>query len=173
MADTRFHTGPYDHEFDAPPALDARLFEDATPLASPWRRLAAVLLDAALFIGAVSFPLAVGITGEETGSRALEAIGAMALVVAVLGLAIYQVVLLSRDGQTLGKRILNLRIVDEVDEHNPGFVRAVLVRGLLMHILAMIPLVWLIDVLMIFSDDHKTLHDRMARTVVVDERALM
>ena len=80
MADTRFHTGPYDHEFDLPPSVTDALSEDVTPLASPWKRLAAVILDTLIFFGAMLAPLAVGITGEETGSHALEAVGAIGLV---------------------------------------------------------------------------------------------
>ena len=41
-----------------------------------------------------------------------------------------QATLLSLFGQTLGKMALGLRIVDNEDQSNPGFVRAVLVRNL-------------------------------------------
>ncbi len=165
---TQYNPGSYDHEFDAP--LDETLFDAQTwPLASPWKRLGAVIVDGLIAFG-VALPglMLVGF-GGETGSEPVAVLGGLFLLLPLLALSVYQIMLLSRDGQTIGKRILNLRIVDARDGSNPGFVRAWLLRSFVMGILGFVPLVSLVDALMIFTDEHRTLHDRLAETVVEDE----
>ncbi|OZC03073.1 RDD family protein [Rubricoccus marinus] len=165
---TQYNPGSYDHEFDDP--IDHSIFDaEAFPLASPWKRLGAVILDSLIGFGlALPGLMLIGI-GEETNADVFEALGALVFVGALLALMVYQVILLSRDGQTIGKRVLNLRIVDAHDGHNPGFLRAFVVRSVLMGVLSIIPLVSLIDALMVFTENHQTLHDRLATTVVEDE----
>ena len=167
---TRYTPGSYDHEFDAP--LSDSIFDETLPLASPWTRLGAVFLNLLILIGA-SIPGAILLgVGEDSNSEGIAVMGGLLLFGAWVGLAIYQTIILSRDGQSIGKRILNIRIVDAIDDSNPGFARVILLRYVVMQLLALVPLVGLIDALMIFSEDHKTLHDRLATTVVVSERGI-
>ena len=54
------------------------------------------------------------------------------LVVLFMGLVLLlatQINLLTRDGQTVGKRAVGSRIVSREDGSNPGFIRAVLLRS--------------------------------------------
>ena len=171
---TRYTPGSYDHEFDTP--LDDSIFDEALPLASPWVRLAAVLLNGLMFFGAcLPGGLLLGI-GEETGSDALIAGGVVLLIGLAGGLVVYQAVLLSREGQSIGKRIFKIRIVDASDESNPGFARVLLLRYLAVGCIASIPVIGalfsLADAFMVFSEENKTIHDRMASTVVVTEQGL-
>jgi uncharacterized RDD family membrane protein YckC/DNA-directed RNA polymerase subunit RPC12/RpoP len=81
-----------------------------------------------------------------------------------------QWVLLTISGQTIGKKILMIRIVTDNGEL-PGFVRAVLIREWCCALLGMVPLVGglfrFLDPLFIFTSSRKCLHDHIAGTRVV------
>jgi uncharacterized RDD family membrane protein YckC len=89
-----------------------------------------------------------------------------------LGLLIVQVVLLSTSGQSLGKRIVGIRIVRYEDESNPGFVGAWLLRSLVPGLIAAIPcfgmIFSLVDIMCIFGVERRCLHDLIAGTKVID-----
>eukprot|EP01031_Cornospumella_fuschlensis_P001780 gene1780-biopygen1501 len=74
-------------------------------------------------------------------------------------------------GQTLGKRIMDVRIVRFEDESNPGFVHVFLLRALVPGLIGALPWVgWiftLTDVCFIFRDDRRCLHDLIAGTKVI------
>jgi uncharacterized RDD family membrane protein YckC len=87
-------------------------------------------------------------------------------------LLLIQLILLCSQGQTMGKKALGIRIVNHEDGSNPGFVGAVLMRSIVPGIIGSIPYIGgffsLADVLFIFSDDRRCLHDKMAGTSVVE-----
>ena len=85
---------------------------------------------------------------------------------AILGIQGY---LLTTQGQSFGKKMLGLRIVKEQTGQNDGFVTNVLLRTIVPAIIGQVTcgLFTLVDVLFIFSDDEKCLHDKMAGTIVV------
>ena len=97
--------------------------------------------------------------------------GALLLLFASLGLTIYQCVLLTSQGQTLGKKIMGIRIVRWEDGGNPGFVGAFLMRAFVPGLIYAVPLLgflfWLTDCSYIFRDDRRCIHDLMAGTKVV------
>lgn len=151
-------------------------------LAGRGRRLSAVVIDG--FIVAVA--CAPGLVwlvsslgdlhpGSEHSTPAdiLPLIGAPLLVVLLplLALLIYQTWLLSVRGQTIGKRLLDIRII-RMNGDNPGFVHAVLLRSFVMQLLGAIPIVGgiiaLVDPLLIFRADRRCLHDLLADTQVVE-----
>ena len=166
----------------AAPAPDADLappsegwFGDA-PLASPWNRLWVYLFDSLLY-GVAAIPgglLAAarlraipivedGLTSQLVTAYALVLLG-------VIAVAAYQWYLVSTTGQTLGKRLLRIRIV--LRNGDPvGFVHGVLLRSWVMFLLGAFPYVGscvnLVDILMIFTVGHRCLHDRIAGTIVV------
>ena len=95
---------------------------------------------------------------------------------ATLGLYMLVVVLvqggfLVARGQTIGKKLVNIQIVRSKDGQNGGFVSNVLLRAIVNSIITLIPLYLLIDVLFIFSDTKRCLHDRLAGTIVVKKFA--
>lgn len=102
-------------------------------------------------------------------ARLLMGLGVMGF--AVLVLAVVQIWMLSTRGQTMGKRLLGIRIVRFADGANPGFVYAVLMRGFVPGVIGAIPYIgWiftLVDMCFIFRDDHRCVHDLMAGTRVV------
>ena len=139
-------------------------------LATPGSRLAAVLLD-----GLIQIPLVIAlVVGISLTDGNQEAIGITLIVLSGilwLALAIYQLVIISRDGQSIGKRMMKIRIVKYEDDSNPGFVHAVLLRAFVNGLIGGVPFVGpiysLADPLFIFGDEHRCLHDLIASTKVV------
>ncbi|MEZ5357461.1 MAG: RDD family protein [Candidatus Zixiibacteriota bacterium] len=87
----------------------------------------------------------------------------------IIGLVAYQGYLLTVFGQTIGKKVMNIKIVKIDTDENGGFVTNFLLRFLLNAILGFIPLYGLVDVLFIFRDDRRCIHDMIAGTRVVSE----
>jgi uncharacterized RDD family membrane protein YckC len=77
---------------------------------------------------------------------------------------------LKRDGQTLGKKIVGIKIVD-LDNGVPRFSRIIFARYLPVSAVALIPvagnLLPLVDSLFIFRSDRRCIHDLIAGTKVV------
>ena len=128
----------------------------ASALASPWRRLAAATIDVVMLWGAAIVVLS---SYQSVAILYLLALGGI------------QMALLMQRAQTIGKALLRIRLVDARTGDHPGFVRLVLVRGLLVNALYRIPWVGLAMLIangvLLFSKGHRTVHDRVANTVVV------
>jgi uncharacterized RDD family membrane protein YckC len=94
--------------------------------------------------------------------------GSIVLVLAVIAV---NCVLLHRYGQTMAKRMFNIKIV-RGDGSRCSLARIILARWLPVTLVGLIPLLGpiltLIDPLFIFRDDHRCLHDQIADTIVVD-----
>ena len=80
---------------------------------------------------------------------------------------IYQFYLLTVDGQTIGKKIMKIKIIKRDTGENGGFVSNVLLRWVLNGLLGFIPFYALVDILFIFREDRRCIHDMMAGTKVV------
>ena len=139
--------------------------QPATNLASPWARLAAVIIDILLYVvlsGVLFFIL-------ESGKQD-PAVTAFTIIGANLGLFIVQMILLGIRGQTVGKMLLRIRIVDANTGQHPGWARIVLLRTVVNWVLSGIPFIgqiyWLVDSLFIFRADHRTIHDMIGGTRV-------
>lgn len=98
-----------------------------------------------------------------SGGGAIAFIGIMA----ILGIVAYQIYLLHTEGQTIGKRAANIRIVEVDSGENGGFVRNFLLREFVNGLLAFIPFYAIVDILFIFRDDQRCIHDHIAGTKVV------
>jgi uncharacterized RDD family membrane protein YckC len=143
-------------------------------LATRWERLFAAIIDA-LVQGVVALvPMIIffggwaNYIGAVTGAPFLFKVGNT-----VLGFVVYLVIngyFLSRDGQTVGKKAMSIKIV-RTDGSNADFVRIVGYRQAPIWLVQIIPylgsFVCLIDVLMIFRDTRRCLHDDIADTKVV------
>ena len=68
-----------------------------------------------------------------------DALGALSLL-SLLAIPIVQLVLLSKDGQTIGKKALHIRIVMVSTGQNGGFVHNVLLRAWLNGLIGIIPI---------------------------------
>ena len=135
-------------------------------LASPWARLAAVIIDVLLYavLSIVLFFIL------EVASKQDPAVTGFTIIGANLALFVVQMVLLGARGQTIGKILLRVRIVDAQTGGHPGWARIVLLRTVVNWILSGIPFIgwiyWLVDSLFIFRADHRTIHDMIAGTQV-------
>lgn len=81
--------------------------------------------------------------------------------------------LLSRYGQTLGKRMMGIAIVT-LDNRVPAFFPLVAQRYLTQWLAGMVPVIGillrLVDILAIFRPDRRCIHDHLAKTKVIDLR---
>lgn len=139
------------------------------PFASPWSRLGANVLDRMLVLGGgVAIGVVFGVLSDALGSSAeLALVGGGAAILGLIGVQVHHLV---TRGQTIGKRALGLRIVD-ADGNIPAWSKLLIAREGSRYGMGFIPylgvLLGLADALMIFSDRHQTLHDRVAGTYVV------
>lgn len=166
---------------------------DEFELASPGKRIAAYIIN--ILIGAVAYvPLIWGgiemvgdysnMNPESNIAPEMSAFSAGLVLlggVMIVGFLIFQAVLMSKTGQSLGKRIMNIKVVDEEGE-NPGFKGVVLMRevvpNLALSVIALIPFIggivqfgfWVACLVMLFLVDRnrQTLQDMIAKTYVVN-----
>jgi len=87
---------------------------------------------------------------------------------AQLGLWVIQAWYLSADGQTLGKQAMKIKIVMLEDYRNGGVGPNFLLRELVNGLICIIPFYGLVDILLIFADDRRCIHDHIAGTIVVN-----
>lgn len=82
---------------------------------------------------------------------------------------VVQAFFLYKSGQSIGKKALKIKIVDEQSGQRPPLTRSFLIRSIVFIILNYFALFFiLIDFAFIFSERRRTLHDRLAKTLVVD-----
>lgn len=98
-------------------------------------------------------------------------LGLVAIFAALLAFACVQIYTLTTRGQTVGKRMLGIKIVMVEDESLPGFFKMQVMRGFLPSLMASIPYLgwvfWILDCCFIFRDDRRCIHDLIAGTKVV------
>jgi uncharacterized RDD family membrane protein YckC len=131
-------------------------------LASHGQRFVGALLDG-LFALLSAFP---AIIGAAVKSDALLALGGLV----VVGFQIAQAVLISTNKQSYGKKMMKTRIV-RLDGSPPGFLYGVFMRSWVVALMGAIPFVGsvigIVDPLLIFREDRRTLHDHIAGTNVI------
>jgi uncharacterized RDD family membrane protein YckC len=144
------------------------------PLASRGARLLARVVDGLTQVAALAPGIGLAIAALQNGQRLPDEslLRAAVLVSGVLAVALLGVncYLLDQAGQTLGKKALGIRIVDEEGERVP-LLRLLALRVGPMFLLELIPYLGpalgLLNVLPIFGRGQRCLHDRMAGTVVI------
>lgn len=149
--------------------METSAFAVENSLAPIKSRILASLID--LSIGALALLLAKFTLSQSIGN-ALSILGVFVSIAVLLGVIVYQAVLLSSTGQTVGKRAMQIRVVNFSDANNPGFVKAVVMRWWLPSLLYPIPylgwIFWFADGLFVFKKDRRCIHDLMAGTKVID-----
>ncbi|MEJ2694014.1 MAG: RDD family protein [Candidatus Thiodiazotropha sp.] len=142
-------------------------------LATRGTRFLAVLIDGIIgLILAIPFWLASGAWIYFREGRQLPYTYTLAAVVyGFIGFALIHYYFLNRDGQTVGKKLLKIRIIG-IDGQHPGAVPLLLKRYLPMSLISLVPLIGsllgLIDILFIFRKDRRCVHDLIAGTKVVN-----
>ena len=145
-------------------------------LASRGSRLGAALLDGLVGMLVVGLPAICGVAmlDSKAGGGGDVPVGSVICFILAglgfLGLTIYNIVLLTKQGQTIAKKWLRIRIVTHPDGKNPGFVKAFLLRSFVNAIIGqVVPLYGLVDVCFIFREDQRCLHDLIGETIVVQD----
>ena len=98
-------------------------------------------------------------------------VGGVLAWIALMALNVVQIILVSTRGQSIGKMIMRIAIVDRIDKIPPGFVRAGLIRTVpLLAVSLFIPKLALpylvVDSLPVFMSSRRCVHDYLAGTVV-------
>jgi len=140
----------------------------ALSFASPWRRFFAQLVDGLIimvpFVALIvaSIVSSKGAPDPKTWSNPFGLMSILWL----FGVVVFEALFLSRNGQTPGKMALRVRVV----RPDGGKISAGQAwgRAFSRSLLSFTRILGIVDVLMIFSSEGRTLHDRMARTRVVN-----
>jgi uncharacterized RDD family membrane protein YckC len=110
--------------------------------------------------------------GPGSGMRPSMLLGVLIAIgtLIVLGIGIYNLVLLDRAGQTIGKKMMHIRIV-RTDGSRATLGRIFWLRGLVSALPGIIPVFGhvyrLADLLFIFGNARRCIHDYIADTIVV------
>lgn len=131
------------------------------PFPSPLIRFAAFFLDTFFLYGLAFFCMWLGsLTGSESVENGLAGIS-------FITFGIFQLVLLTKTGQTLGKKICRIRIVRWEDGELLGFFRVVLARRLIFIFTATYIVPFVNVLIMIVGSHRRAIHDFLAGSVVV------
>ena len=142
-------------------------------LAGRWIRLGATMIDAV--VAALAFGLIALVTPFNIFQPPATSSGIWMLMLQnlVIGFIIFLLIhgyLLATQGQTIGKKLLGLRILRSNGER-ASLARLLGLRTFLGWILVMIPFAGaiyaLVDSLLIFRESHQCVHDNIADTIVV------
>jgi uncharacterized RDD family membrane protein YckC len=121
-------------------------------------------IDAAFFLPAVVF--------DEMGADVPAGIfGVLGVLSFIFGGPVYETILIGRSGQTIGKRLLSIKVVrtragDKIS-YGPAFGRAavVFVSGAIVPLVALVVFAWAL-----WDPRNQGLHDKAADTIVIWKR---
>ncbi|MGE0322564.1 MAG: RDD family protein [Polyangiaceae bacterium] len=130
-------------------------------------RFAAKLIDFLCDIGSMLPGIALLVVAGAVNEEALSFVGIAVMMLGALAMAIYQWSGIVKSGQTVGKRMMKIKVVKQ-DGSAVDFVSGVILRNWIMAIASQaFSLIGLIDALMIFTDQRRCLHDMLATTDVI------
>lgn len=143
---------------------------EAQELAGRGVRLGAVFIDMLCFAGfGILAAIVIPLFGKD-GGKVIAGILGLVIGVAFLALLVYTLVLIYRNGQTIGKRLLHIKVV-RTDGSRCTFARYFFMRIILTSLVGAIPFIGgvvnLVGLLLIFRESRKCLHDEIADTIVV------
>jgi uncharacterized RDD family membrane protein YckC len=140
---------------------------------NPGRRVSAFLIDHLIWfvsIGVLVWLLLPWLTQPDRTDLELD----LTLAACFFAVPVLQWGLLAATGQSIGKRLLGLRIVQMDDGGPPGFVRAVVFRCWVSDVIYCLPVIGLIlfilSALAVLGPKRRTLHDRVAGTTLENVR---
>ncbi|MEB3752913.1 RDD family protein [Acinetobacter sp. MD2(2019)] len=158
-------------------------------LASIYKRTVAKIIDFALWIPFFAIPsFMLDETAKnkilefqqttfsaETQQQIFDLIPAQAwqtMAVYLLIMLAFQAFLLAKSGQSLGKRIMGIQIVDAQTYEKVGLTRVFLLRSIVFIILNFLsmPIITILDYAFAFGKKRQTLHDLVAKTKVINRQ---
>ncbi|GAB3252883.1 RDD family protein [Chitinimonas naiadis] len=166
--DTAFN--PYSASLAAAPAEQAA----GNELANRWVRLGAAVIDGVILMAASWLVLGGAMFVLIAYFSALQDyVVLLGILILLTGWGMYLAIngyLLHTRGQTVGKRLVGIRVVRSNGER-ASLANLILRRYLPFYLLGLLPflgmLIILVDVLFIFGKDQRCLHDMLADTKVV------
>lgn len=143
-------------------------------LATPGSRILATLVDGLMFMVCIGIGLGIMfLVGMIMGDANEDTVSIIVMVVmgtCVLIPWIINVVLISKSGQTVGKKTLGIQMRNKETGQPAGFTDGFLMRSVVFGFVTNIPfvgfLVAIADIIMLFPEGHETIHDRIAKTIV-------
>jgi uncharacterized RDD family membrane protein YckC len=138
------------------------------PLASRGSRLGAHLIDSLIiflfaFVGAITLGIF-----RQIVHRDMEAVTGLLMFGGVVAGSVIELVAQATWGQSVGKRLLGIKVV-RLDGTPIELWRLLVLRNLVLYVVVQLcGVVGLVDALMIFSDDRRCLHDMLADSKVVE-----
>ncbi|MCP3918546.1 MAG: RDD family protein [bacterium] len=129
--------------------------------ASRGSRLGATIIDTLIMYAFWAVGFGVGFFMDSDG------LGLAIMAIGTIGFFVWQLVLLSQNGWTLGKKILGIRIV-RVGGVDASLGRILGLRIIVNGLLSLIPLYAIIDTLWIFGEQSRCVHDLLADTIVIE-----
>jgi uncharacterized RDD family membrane protein YckC len=160
----------------APPRAVVQDIADPNATHSPAERgtrLGAAILDGLILAAMVSLPVLFGTIVGALLMRT-DANGGGTVMIAGLGLgalgfivwAVMTVRAVQRNGQSLGKKLLGIKVIRRGGEP-VSLGRVFWLRNFVNGVIGIVPLYGMVDVLFIFGESRQCLHDRLADTIVV------
>jgi uncharacterized RDD family membrane protein YckC len=141
-------------------------------LAGRGTRLVATILDSIIILAAVYVPL-IALSGGTTISPdgevqwgAMASVGGIVACIAFLVWAWFTYKFVKENGQTIAKKLMGIKVV-RTDGSPASVGRIFWLRNVVNGVLSIIPLYGLIDALLIFGEQRKCIHDKIADTIVV------
>ena len=176
--------------YQSPSGVSASNLHSAGPqeLASVGSRIGGALLDGLFSVlimlpgliigGGIMVASVASAGGQNMAPEEGAAIAAGGMITGFLIIAanallplIINCVLIAKSGQSLGKKVVGTRMVDQNSGETVGFVQGFLVRTFVFQLITGIPVVGgfvaLADIVFLFTEGNQTLHDRLAKTRVV------
>jgi uncharacterized RDD family membrane protein YckC len=131
-------------------------------------RVLAYLIDFAIGLAAI---VVASILLSKRAEHPLSILVVVFSIGEVLCVLLYQSILLASTGQTIGKKAMGLRVVNNSGSGNPGFFRSVVLRWWLPILIApasyLGAAICVFDCMFIFRRNHRCLHDLIAGTKVI------
>ncbi len=155
------------------PGSDVTVANDAShDLAGRGQRLGAAMLEG-FFVALVIVPVMYLMGMFSYFSRGAQPPMALLLTATVISFVVYVVINyipLSRNGQTIGKKLVNIRIAD-LQGNKPDLTTLIVKRFLPIQVVNQVPVIGglagFVDILFIFRKDRRCVHDLIAGTQVM------
>jgi uncharacterized RDD family membrane protein YckC len=146
-------------------------------LADRWVRLGAFFVDGIAAFVMICLPALIVLLATGGVDAALEpdvatldvsvaAVVALLCITGLLGWSLITALLVARNGQTIGKRLLEIKVVRS-DGSPASLGRIFWLRNVVNGLIGVIPFYGLVDVLLIFGARRQCIHDLIADTLVV------
>ncbi|HEY8537235.1 MAG TPA: RDD family protein [Steroidobacteraceae bacterium] len=154
------------------PVSDTQPGQTRQELAGRGERLGAFIIDVIL-LSIVTMPyMWTSNLAERAMSDQLEANDTLTLLlVTLIGYLVLNGYLLHKSGQTIGKRLIGIRIVSATDGQLVSLGKLFGARYVPIQLAGLVPFIgnflWIADALFIFREDRRCLHDLIAGTRVV------